>query len=44
MAQWVDEYLGARISLREIIEDIGVAGASHNPAYLLEKVNERCGG
>ena len=34
MAQWVYEYLQAPISLREIVEDTGAAGASHRPALL----------
>ena len=34
VAQWVYEYLDAPVSLREIIEDIGAAGASHDPATL----------
>ena len=34
VAQWVYEYLQAPISLREIVEDTGAAGASHRPALL----------
>jgi len=35
VAQWVQEYLGARVSLGDVIEDIGRAGVSHNPSRLL---------
>eukprot|EP00310_Coccolithus_braarudii_P021446 CAMPEP_0183354362 /NCGR_PEP_ID=MMETSP0164_2-20130417/37262_1 /TAXON_ID=221442 /ORGANISM="Coccolithus pelagicus ssp braarudi, Strain PLY182g" /LENGTH=599 /DNA_ID=CAMNT_0025527231 /DNA_START=76 /DNA_END=1875 /DNA_ORIENTATION=- len=34
VAQWVHEYLDAPVSIREIVEDIGAAGASHNPAFI----------
>ena len=34
VTQWVYEYLQAPISLREIVEDTGSAGASHRPALL----------
>jgi len=39
VAQWVYEYLQAPISLREIVEDTGAAGASHRPALLHTRPN-----